>query len=86
MESYHCGTNTNTADPSVQTALPATINGQPWWCGPVFAAVGTSKSPSVGNEAGQSQPSDRVDDTGDASKERQNMGTRAGYFTRLFIY
>lgn len=86
MESYPGGTNTNTADPSVQTALPATINGQPWWCGPVFAAVGTSKSPSVGNEAGQSQPSDGVDDTGDASKERQNMGTRAGYFTRLFIY
>ncbi|XP_065000980.1 nuclear transcription factor Y subunit A-4-like isoform X2 [Musa acuminata AAA Group] len=77
MESYPGGTNTNTADPSVQTALLATINGQPWWCGPVFAAVGTSKSPSVGNEAGQSQPSDGVDDTGDASKERQNMGTRA---------
>ncbi|KAJ8485441.1 hypothetical protein OPV22_017926 [Ensete ventricosum] len=70
-------TNTNTADPSVQTALAATINGQPWLCGPVFAAVGTSKSPSVGNEAGQSQPSDGVADTGDASKERQNMGTGA---------
>ncbi|XP_064959625.1 nuclear transcription factor Y subunit A-1-like isoform X2 [Musa acuminata AAA Group] len=74
MESRPGGTNI--LDPSVQTAIPATISAQPWWCGPVFAAVNTSKSPAVGTEAGQLRLSHGLDDTGDVNKEADSMGTK----------
>lgn len=84
MESRPGGTNI--LDPSVQTAIPATISAQPWWCGPVFAAVNTSKSPVVGTEAGQLRLSHGLDDTGDVNKEADSMGTKPGSLIYLFIY
>ncbi|RRT81588.1 hypothetical protein B296_00005333 [Ensete ventricosum] len=71
MESRPGGTNI--VDPSVQTAIPATISTQPWWCGPVFTAVNASKSTLVGSEAGQSRPSHGLDDTGDVNKGTINF-------------
>ncbi|WOK92416.1 hypothetical protein Cni_G01107 [Canna indica] len=73
MESHPGGANT--VDRSMQPALSTTIGAQPWWCGTVFAAVNTSKSPSVGPEVGESQQSCGVDGTSNSSKGTPNMNT-----------
>lgn len=76
MESRPSGTNLT--DLSDQTASPTIVSTQPWWCTPLFAAVPTSKAPLVGDEVAALHNINGVHGTGDANKEQQNIGTRAG--------
>lgn len=73
MESRPNGTNP--IDLSDQTALPAIVSAQPWWCTPLFAAVPASKPALTGDEVVAVHNINGVDGTGDANKE-QNIGTR----------
>ncbi|XP_038975630.1 nuclear transcription factor Y subunit A-7-like isoform X3 [Phoenix dactylifera] len=82
--------DTNAVEANGQSALPSTINPQPWWRGPGFGVIlpavlsdSAPKSTSVnlplggaGNKGGQAQSHDGADGMGDVSKERQNVGTQ----------
>lgn len=75
MESRPNGTNP--IDLSDQTALPAVVSAQPWWCTPIFSAVPASKPALAGDEVVAVHNINGVDGTGDANKE-QNIAARAG--------
>lgn len=97
MESRAEGTKA--AEANGQSALPSTINPQPWWRGPGFGGISpavppdsASKSTSgnlpvrgAANNGGQAQSHDGADGMGDVSKERQNVGTHRGYSFRSYF-
>ncbi|XP_042420659.1 nuclear transcription factor Y subunit A-7-like [Zingiber officinale] len=61
MESRPNGTNP--IDLSNQTALPAVVSAQPWWCTPLFAAGPASKPALAGDEVAEVHNINGVDGT-----------------------